>query len=31
MRAEVFAGDGEAKRLIATGNVTKSILQGRGH
>ncbi len=31
MRAEVFAGEGDQKRLIATGNVTKSILQGRGH
>ncbi len=31
MRAEVFANDGTQKRLIATGNVTKSILQGRGH
>lgn len=31
MRAEVFANNGTQKRLIATGNVTKSILQGRGH
>lgn len=31
MRAEVFANDGTQKRLIATGNVTKSILQGRSH
>lgn len=31
MRADVFAGEGEQQRLIATGNVTKSVLQGRGH
>lgn len=31
MRAEVFAGTTAQPRLVATGNVTKSILQGRGH
>jgi uncharacterized protein (TIGR00369 family) len=31
MRAEVFAGQGESRRLVATGSITKAILEGRGH
>ena len=30
MRAEVFAGEDESRRLIATGSITKAILEGRG-
>jgi uncharacterized protein (TIGR00369 family) len=30
MRAEVFAGEGSQRRLIATGSITKAVLEGRG-